>query len=121
MLFEGQSVLITGGTGSFGRAFVQRVLERYEPRRVIIYSCDELKQSEMAEQLRDKRLRFCLGGVRDLDRLQRAMNDVQVVVHSAALSRGAAVPDGFSYRSDPNPERLGVPEIRERLGSLGLD
>ncbi len=87
MFLEGQSILITGGTGSFGRAFVKTVLERYDPRRVIVYSRDELKQSEMAEQLRDKRLRFFLGDVRDLDRLQRACNGVQVVIHAAALKQ----------------------------------
>ncbi len=87
MFLEGQSILVTGGTGSFGRAFVKTVLERYEPRRVIIYSRDELKQYEMAEQLRDRRLRFFLGDVRDLSRLQRACNGVQVVVHAAALKQ----------------------------------
>ncbi|MBL8986381.1 MAG: UDP-N-acetylglucosamine 4,6-dehydratase (inverting) [Gemmatimonadales bacterium] len=87
MFLEGQSILITGGTGSFGRAFVKRVLERYDPRRVIVYSRDELKQYEMAEQLKDKRLRFFLGDVRDLNRLQRAMTGVQVVIHAAALKQ----------------------------------
>lgn len=87
MFLEGQSILITGGTGSFGRAFVKTLLERYEPRRVVVYSRDELKQYEMAEQLRDKRLRFFLGDVRDLSRLQRACADVQVVVHAAALKQ----------------------------------
>ncbi|MHB1326845.1 MAG: UDP-N-acetylglucosamine 4,6-dehydratase (inverting) [Gemmatimonadales bacterium] len=87
MFLEGQSILITGGTGSFGRAFVKTVLERYEPRRVIVYSRDELKQYEMAEQIRDRRIRFFLGDVRDLPRLQRAMSGVQVVVHAAALKQ----------------------------------
>lgn len=87
MFLEGQSILITGGTGSFGRAFVKTVLERYEPRRVIVYSRDELKQYEMAEQIRDRRIRFFLGDVRDLSRLQRAMSGVQVVVHAAALKQ----------------------------------
>ncbi|MEZ4457524.1 MAG: SDR family NAD(P)-dependent oxidoreductase, partial [Gemmatimonadales bacterium] len=87
MFLEGQSILITGGTGSFGRAFVKRLLDRYDPRRVIVYSRDELKQYEMAEQLKDKRLRFFLGDVRDLNRLQRAMQGVQVVIHAAALKQ----------------------------------
>ena len=87
MLLEGQSILVTGGTGSFGRAFVRALLERSEPRRVIVYSRDELKQYEMAEQLRDRRLRFFLGDVRDLSRLQRACQGVQVVVHAAALKQ----------------------------------
>lgn len=87
MLLEGQSILVTGGTGSFGRAFVRALLERTDPRRVIVYSRDELKQYEMAEQLRDRRLRFFLGDVRDLPRLQRACQGVQVVVHAAALKQ----------------------------------
>ncbi|MGE0552376.1 MAG: UDP-N-acetylglucosamine 4,6-dehydratase (inverting) [Gemmatimonadales bacterium] len=87
MFLEGQSILVTGGTGSFGRAFVRTLLERYEPRRVIVYSRDELKQYEMAEQLKDRRLRFFLGDVRDLSRLQRACMDVQVIVHAAALKQ----------------------------------
>ena len=87
MFLEGQSILITGGTGSFGRAFVKTVLERYDPRRVIIYSRDELKQYEMAQQFKDKRLRFFLGDVRDLDRLQRACSGIQVLIHAAALKQ----------------------------------
>ena len=87
MFLEGQSILITGGTGSFGRAFVKTVLDRFDPRRVIIYSRDELKQYEMAEQFKDKRLRFFLGDVRDLARLQRACTGVQVVIHAAALKQ----------------------------------
>ena len=87
MFLEGQSILVTGGTGSFGRAFVKTILDRYEPRRVIVYSRDELKQYEMAETLKDRRLRFFLGDVRDLARLQRACVDVQVVVHAAALKQ----------------------------------
>ncbi len=87
MFLEGQSILVTGGTGSFGRALVKYLLDRYSPRRVIVYSRDELKQYEMAEQLKDRRLRFFLGDVRDLPRLQRAFVDIQVVVHAAALKQ----------------------------------
>jgi UDP-N-acetylglucosamine 4,6-dehydratase len=87
VFLEGQSILITGGTGSFGRALARTLLERYDPRRVIIYSRDELKQYEMAEQQKDKRLRFFLGDVRDLPRLQRACMGVQVVIHAAALKQ----------------------------------
>jgi len=87
MLLEGQSILVTGGTGSFGRAFLKTVLDRYDPRRVIIYSRDELKQYEMAESFKDRRVRFFLGDVRDLPRLQRACQGVQVVVHAAALKQ----------------------------------
>lgn len=87
MPLQGMSVLITGGTGSFGRAFVNRVLKSSGARRVIVYSRDELKQSEMAEQIQDDRIRFFLGDVRDLDRLKRACHDVQVIVHAAALKQ----------------------------------
>jgi UDP-N-acetylglucosamine 4,6-dehydratase len=87
MLLDGKTVLITGGTGSFGRAFARAVLERDDPRRVIIFSRDELKQYEMQQELKDKRLRFFLGDVRDLERLKRACSDVQVIVHAAALKQ----------------------------------
>jgi UDP-N-acetylglucosamine 4,6-dehydratase len=87
MLLEGKTVLITGGTGSFGRAFARTVLEHDDPRRVIIFSRDELKQYEMQQEMRDKRLRFFLGDVRDLERLKRACTDVQVIVHAAALKQ----------------------------------
>ncbi|HTO74080.1 MAG TPA: UDP-N-acetylglucosamine 4,6-dehydratase (inverting) [Gemmatimonadales bacterium] len=87
MLLEGKTVLITGGTGSFGRAFARTVLEQDDPRRVIIFSRDELKQYEMQQELKDKRLRFFLGDVRDLERLKRACTDVQVIVHAAALKQ----------------------------------
>jgi UDP-N-acetylglucosamine 4,6-dehydratase/5-epimerase len=86
-LLTNKSVLITGGTGSFGRAFVRTVLAEHKPSRVIVYSRDELKQSEMQHQERDSRLRFFLGDVRDLDRLKRACRGVHVVVHAAALKQ----------------------------------
>jgi UDP-N-acetylglucosamine 4,6-dehydratase len=86
-LLEGKTVLITGGTGSFGQQFAETVLADHDPRRVIIYSRDELKQSEMAQRFNDKRLRFFLGDVRDLERLKRACHDVQIIVHAAALKQ----------------------------------
>ena len=90
-LLSGRSVLITGGTGSFGRKFAATLLENFgDVRRVIIYSRDELKQFEMAQAFpRDKypQLRFFIGDVRDKDRLNRAMEDVDVVVHAAALKQ----------------------------------
>lgn len=79
------SILITGGTGSFGHAFVPRTLEKYNPRRLIIYSRDEMKQWEMAKLYsNDKRVRFFIGDVRDKDRLARALDGVHYVVHAAA-------------------------------------
>jgi UDP-N-acetylglucosamine 4,6-dehydratase len=82
-----KTVLVTGGTGSFGRSFVSAVLAQHEPRRVIVYSRDELKQSELQQQVQDPRVRFFLGDVRDLERLKRACRDVQVVIHAAALKQ----------------------------------
>lgn len=87
MDWSSKSVLVTGGTGSFGRKFCQIVLKRHPPRRLIILSRDELKQSEMAAEFNDKRLRFFLGDVRDRNRLMRAFDGVDVVVHAAALKQ----------------------------------
>ena len=80
-------MLITGATGSFGRAFVKRLLENGEHDRICIYSRDEYKQALMREDLNDDRLRFFVGDVRDQSRLRRAMEGVDVVVHAAALKR----------------------------------
>lgn len=79
-------ILVTGGTGSFGQAFVRRVLGSGEDCTIRIYSRDELKQYEMAQAFdQDSRLRFCIGDVRDRHRLERAMHDIDLVVHGAAL------------------------------------
>ena len=84
-----KSILITGGTGSFGQKFVQTVLERYSPKRVIVYSRDELKQSEMKENpsFQHPATRFFIGDVRDRERLYLAMREVDFVVHAAALKQ----------------------------------
>lgn len=84
---DGKVVLVTGGTGSFGQRFVSRLLKDHQPRKVIVFSRDELKQSQMAETIKDQRLRFWLGDIRDLQRLQRAFHGVDVVVHAAALKQ----------------------------------
>ena len=87
---DGQSIMITGGTGSFGQHFVQTVLERYKPKKLIIYSRDELKQYEMAQRFTGapaERLRYFLGDVRDYGRLKLAMREVDVVIHAAALKQ----------------------------------
>lgn len=89
-MFHGKSVLVTGGTGSFGRKFAEIVLRRCQPRRLIIFSRDELKQHEMARHLSPKdhrALRYFLGDVRDRERLYRAFDGVDVVVHAAALKQ----------------------------------
>ncbi|RYG28528.1 MAG: SDR family NAD(P)-dependent oxidoreductase, partial [Burkholderiales bacterium] len=78
-------ILITGGTGSFGKKFVPLTLERYNPKRIIIYSRDEMKQWEMAQAFaNDKRVTFMIGDVRDKERLARALDGVDYVVHAAA-------------------------------------
>jgi len=84
---EGKSILVTGGTGSFGKAFIRHILDNYHPRRVIVFSRDELKQFEMEQEFKDNRLRFFLGDVRDRDRLYRAFKGVEYVVHAAALKQ----------------------------------
>lgn len=84
-MFNGKNILITGGTGSFGQQFVRTLLKRYEPNKIIIYSRDELKQFEMAQKFNDKAMRYFIGDVRDLSRLQKAMSGVDFVVHAAAL------------------------------------
>lgn len=88
-MFNNQSVLITGGTGSFGKKFCKIVLEQYpDIRRLIVFSRDELKQFEMAEEFRHHpKLRFFIGDVRDKERLYRAMDGVDYVVHAAALKQ----------------------------------
>ena len=81
-----KTILITGGTGSFGKRFTEGILKRYKPKKVIIYSRDELKQYEMKERFKDhKNIRFFIGDVRDRDRLFMAFHDVDYVVHAAAL------------------------------------
>ncbi len=86
--FEGASILITGGTGSFGKAFLEQVLETKNPSRVVIFSRDELKQYEMRQIWGDDpRVRFFLGDIRDLDRLKMALRGVDYVVHAAALKQ----------------------------------
>ena len=84
-MFNGKNILITGGTGSFGKQFVKTVLERYNPNKLIIYSRDELKQFEMAQKYNHRSMRYFIGDVRDLPRLEKAMNGVDFVVHAAAL------------------------------------
>jgi len=84
-MLNGKNILITGGTGSFGKQFVKTILQRYKPNKIIIYSRDELKQFEMAQKFNDPCMRYFIGDVRDLPRLTKAMADVDYVVHAAAL------------------------------------
>ena len=86
-LFDGKTILITGGTGSFGKRFVSYLLNNASPKRGIIYSRDELKQFEMQQQYNARCMRYFIGDVRDNERLKIAMKDVDYVVHAAALKQ----------------------------------
>lgn len=86
-MFKGKSILVTGGTGSFGKQFIRTVLERFSPRRLIVYSRDELKQFEMQQEISSPVMRYFLGDVRDGTRLSMAMKGVDFVVHAAALKQ----------------------------------
>jgi len=85
MSFDGKVILVTGGTASFGQKFTEIVLKEHDVKALRILSRDELKQLQMSQQFNDHRIRFFIGDVRDKDRLYRAMNEVDIVVHTAAL------------------------------------
>ena len=86
--FKDKTTLVTGGTGSFGKAFVSDLLKSHDPKKVIVFSRDELKQFEMKNQLgEDSRLRYFIGDIRDKDRLMRAFTNVDYIVHAAALKQ----------------------------------
>ena len=86
-MFNGKSILVTGGTGSFGKKFIKVLLEKYKPKKVIVYSRDELKQFEMQQVFNDEYMRYFIGDVRDEKRLARAMEGVDYAVHAAALKQ----------------------------------
>ena len=88
--FDGKSILVTGGTGSFGRRFIERVLAFSAPKRLIVFSRDELKQHEMRESMpggTSEPIRYFIGDIRDRERLQRAFHGIDIVVHAAALKQ----------------------------------
>ena len=85
--WQNQSILLTGGTGSFGKHFCKIMIKKYKPRVIRIYSRDELKQHEMRQKFGEEYLRYFIGDVRDADRLNRAMEGVDIVVHAAALKQ----------------------------------
>lgn len=84
-MLNNKSILITGGTGSFGKKFIEIALQCYKPKRLIVYSRDELKQYEMAQIYNEKCMRYFLGDVRDCQRLESALKDVDICIHAAAL------------------------------------
>lgn len=84
-MFDNKNILITGGTGSFGKKFTQLLLQKYSPNKIIIFSRDELKQYEMAQDFTNRCMRFFIGDVRDAKRVSKAMKDVDYVIHAAAL------------------------------------
>lgn len=86
-MFNSKSILITGGTGSFGRAFIKSVLSRFKPRKVVVFSRDELKQYEMQQEFDSSVMRYFIGDVRDQQRLEQAMRGIDFVVHAAALKQ----------------------------------
>jgi len=97
-MFDNKSILITGGTGSFGQRFVQTLLERFRPSRIVVFSRDELKQFEMQQRFNQPCMRYFLGDVRDAPRLKRALEGIDVVVHAAALKQvPAAEYNPFEY------------------------
>lgn len=86
-MFNGKSILITGGTGSFGKQCVKTILSKHEPQKIIVYSRDELKQYEMSLEFSSPVMRYFIGDVRDAARLKLAMRDVDYVIHAAALKQ----------------------------------
>jgi UDP-N-acetylglucosamine 4,6-dehydratase len=86
-MLDNKSILITGGTGSFGKCCIRTILERYSPKRLIVFSRDELKQYEMQQEFNAPCMRYFLGDVRDAERLKQAMRGVNYVIHAAALKQ----------------------------------
>src|SRR3989339_672306 len=90
-MFNDKTILITGGTGSFGKSFTKYLLDYSKAKKIIVFSRDEWKQLKMRQELGNDRLRFFLGDVRDLSRLQRAFFGVDIVIHAAALKQVPAL------------------------------
>lgn len=84
-MLDNKVILVTGGTGSFGQKFIEMALDKYKPRKIIVFSRDEMKQYEMSQKLSHPALRYFIGDVRDPDRLHRAFDGVEIIVHAAAL------------------------------------
>ena len=86
-MFNNKNILVTGGTGSFGKAFIKKILKLYNPKKIVIFSSDEFKQYQRSNHFNDDRLRFFLGDIRDKERVTLAMDGIDYVVHAAALKQ----------------------------------
>lgn len=86
-MLNDKTILVTGGTGSFGKKFISIVLQNYKPKKIIVYSRDELKQFEMQQVFNDPCMRYFIGDVRDLERLKKATKDVDIIIHAAAIKQ----------------------------------
>ena len=89
-MLNNKSILVTGATGSFGKEFIKQILKKFSPKKIIVFSRDELKQWEMSLTFKGsdaKKISYFIGDVRDLDRLKRAMEGVDIVIHAAALKQ----------------------------------
>ena len=86
-MFNGKNILITGGTGSFGKKYTEIILSKFKPNKIIVYSRDELKQFEMQQKYNDPCMRYFIGDVRDAERMREAMEGVDYVIHAAALKQ----------------------------------
>ena len=98
-LLKDKTILVTGGTGSFGNKFIKTVLDEYPVKKVIVYSRDELKQYEMQQRLAkySSKMRYFIGDVRDLTRLNLAMKGVDIVIHAAAIKQVPAAQSNGMY------------------------
>src|SRR5207253_8841581 len=117
MTLDGQSILITGATGSFGRKFIELALKEHRPKKLIVFSRDELKQHDMRQQFPDSGgspMRYFLGDVRDRERLNRALSGVDIVVHAAALKQVPACEYNPFEAVQTNIE-IGRASCRERV------
>jgi len=86
-MFDGSTILITGGTGSFGKQYVKTLLDRYKPKKIIVFSRDELKQFEMQQTFNDPCMRYFIGDVRDTERMMQACKGVDYIIHAAAMKQ----------------------------------
>ncbi|HEC61572.1 MAG TPA: NAD-dependent epimerase/dehydratase family protein [bacterium] len=116
---DGKSILITGGSGSFGNAFARYALDSLNPRRVIVFSRDEFKQFEMQKRFPDPRMRFFIGDVRDERRMRTAFRGVDIVIHAAALK---CVPIGEIHPTEFNATNIiGTENVIEACRDAGVD